>query len=354
MAASEVVYHEDGSVKGVVAGVFGIGKDGRQGPRLPAGHGAARQVHVHRRGRARLARPSMLQAKLRLCCNGREPQKFGIGIEGAVAGSRREFQPGLVQHTFGWPLRQRHRRRLRSCTTSGTTTWPSASWCTSTTRTPGCRPSTSSSASRHHPSIRAYLEGGKRISYGARAITEGGFQSVPQLTFPGGVLIGYSAGFVNVPRIKGSHNAIKSRHAGRRGRLRGPAGRPGGDELTDYQDRLPEDLGDRQGAADVAQRQAAAGRKFGTFSGGVLPAGIDMVHHHAARRVLVPRARCSTARPDAESTGLAKDYRTDRLSQAGRRAQLRQAVLGVPVLDQPRRRPAGAPEAEGPDRSRSP
>ena len=164
---------------------------------------------LHRRRRARLAREGADRSASN-CDEGREPQKFGIGIKELWEVPPEKHKPGLVMHTMGWPLddetgggsfmyhfgRQSRVDRLRR---------PSR-----TTRIRTSRRSTNSSASRRIRRSARILEGGKRIAYGARAITEGGFQSVPKLTFPGGALIGCSAGFVNVPRIKGSHNAMKT------------------------------------------------------------------------------------------------------------------------------------------------
>ena len=141
---------------------------------------------------------------------GREPQKFGIGIKELWQVKPENHKQGLVQHSFGWPLGNEDRRRLLPVSSRATISSPSASSSTSTTRTPSSTPFEEFQRFKTHPAIRGTFEGGKRISYGARAITEGGWQSVPKLTFPGGALIGCSAGFVNVPRIKGSHNAMMS------------------------------------------------------------------------------------------------------------------------------------------------
>ena len=142
---------------------------------------------------------------------GREPQKFGIGLKELWKVAPEKHQPGLVQHSFGWPLDNSHRRRLVPLPSRG----PAG-------RSVGFVVHLNYSnpvrlAVRRVPALQARIrwcaptfEGGKRISYGARAITEGGWQSVPKLTFPGGALIGCAAGFVNVPRIKGIHNAMLS------------------------------------------------------------------------------------------------------------------------------------------------
>ena len=209
-AAAEVLYNEDGSVKGVVAGDLGVGKDGSTRPTYQPGMELhAKYTLIAEGARGSLAK--MLMAKFDLRA-GVDPQKFGIGIKELwqVAPDAASSQ-GLVRaHRRAGRSTRDRRRRLVHVSLRRQPTSPSASWCTSTTRTRTSRRSTSSSASRPIPTSPSTSKGGKRLAYGARAINEGGLQSVPKLTFPGGALIGCSAGFVNVPRIKGSHNAIKT------------------------------------------------------------------------------------------------------------------------------------------------
>ena len=122
-----------------------------------------------------------------------------------------------------------------SCTISATTSFPSASWCISSYENPYLSPFDEFQRFKTHPDVAKYLQGGKRLAYGSRAINEGGVQSVPKLTFPGGALIGCSAGFVNLPRIKGSHNAIKSGMLAAEAAFEAlAAGKTGGDELIAY------------------------------------------------------------------------------------------------------------------------
>jgi len=207
MAASEVVYHDNGAVKGVVAGVFGIGKDGEHKPDYQPGlelH--AKYTLIAEGARGSLAK--QLQAKFNLT-EGKEPQKYGLGLKELWQVPEENFHPGLVQHTVGWPL--------DSKTGGGSFMYHFGDRYVAVGfvvhlnyANPWISPFDEFQRVKHHPSIRRYLEGGRRIAYGARAITEGGFQSVPALAFPGGALIGCSAGFVNLPRIKGSHNAMKT------------------------------------------------------------------------------------------------------------------------------------------------
>ena len=206
-AASDLVYREDGSVKGVVVGVVGIGKDGQPKPDFQPGmelHG--KYVFVAEGVRGSLAKVLINKFDL---AKGKEPQKFGIGIKEIWQVPDANFQKGLVEHSFGWPLDDK---------TGGGSfmyhfdeNYVAVGYVVHLNyKNPWLSPFDEFQRFKQHESIRPHLEGGKRIAYGARAITEGGWQSIPKLTFPGGVLIGCSAGFVNVPRIKGSHNAMKT------------------------------------------------------------------------------------------------------------------------------------------------
>jgi electron-transferring-flavoprotein dehydrogenase len=208
MAASHVVWEEGtGRVKGVVAGVFGIDKHGQPTGDFQPGielHG--KYVFIAEGVRGSLAKTIMARHNL---CDGAEPQKFGIGLKELWQVSPEKHRPGLAQHTTGWPLDEN---------TGGGSfmyhfgdNYVAVGYVVHLNyKNPHLSPFDEFQRFKHHPAIAEHLEGGMRISYGARAITEGGFQSVPKLAFPGGALIGCSAGFVNVPRIKGSHNAMKT------------------------------------------------------------------------------------------------------------------------------------------------
>ena len=207
MAASEVVYDEQGAMKGVVAGVFGIARDGEhKGDYQPGLELHAKYTLIAEGARGSLAK--QLQTKFELT-KGKEPQKYGIGLKEVWQVTDANFEPGLVQHTVGWPL---------DASTGGGSfmyhfgdNYVALGFVVHLNyKNPWLSPFDEFQRLKHHPSIAHYLEGGKRIAYGARAITEGGYQSVPTLTFPGGVLIGCAAGFVNFPRIKGNHNAMKT------------------------------------------------------------------------------------------------------------------------------------------------
>ena len=233
MAASHVVWDEpSGRVKGVVAGVFGIDREGRPTGEFQPGielHG--KYVFIAEGVRGSLAKTVMARHNL---CDKAEPQKFGIGIKELWQVPAEKHQPGLAQHTTGWPLDEN--------TGGGSFMYHFGDRYVAigyvvhlNYRNPYLSPFDEFQRFKHHPAISEHLEGGTRISYGARAITEGGFQSVPRLYFPGGALIGCSAGFVNVPRIKGSHNAMKTGMLAADAAFDALAAGRGGDELVEYQ-----------------------------------------------------------------------------------------------------------------------
>ena len=206
-AAAEVLYNDDGAVIGVATGDMGIGKDGKPGPNHEPGMELlGKYVLIGEGVRGSLAK--QIINKFDLSAD-REPQKFGIGIKELWQVKPENHKQGLVQHSFGWPLDMK--------TGGGTFLYHLEDNMVAVGfvihlnyKNPYLSPFEEFQRFKTHPSIKPTFEGGKRLSYGARAITEGGFQSVPKLTFPGGALIGCSAGFVNVPRIKGSHNAMLS------------------------------------------------------------------------------------------------------------------------------------------------
>ncbi len=206
-AAAEVLFNEDGSVKGVATGDMGIGKDGEKKSHYEPGielH--ARQTLFAEGCRGHLSKQPMEHFGL---CEDADPQTYGIGIKELWEIDPVKHQEGLVVHTTGWPM--------DSKTYGGSFLYHLENNQVSVGyvvgldyENPYLSPFEEFQRFKTHPEIRKFLEGGKRVSYGARAINEGGFQSIPKLTFPGGALIGCSAGFLNVPKIKGSHTAMKS------------------------------------------------------------------------------------------------------------------------------------------------
>ncbi|MDF1687764.1 MAG: electron-transferring-flavoprotein dehydrogenase [Parvibaculaceae bacterium] len=204
-AAAEVLYNEDGAVTGVATGNMGVGREGEHKDSFMQGMELRGKYTLIAEGvRGSLAKEIIRKYKLDENCS---PQKFGLGIKELWEIDPAKHKPGRVQHTQGWPL--------DNATGGGSFLYHfgenlvSVGFVTHLNyKNPYLSPFEEFQRMKTHPLIKETFEGGRRISYGARAITEGGFQSVPKLTFAGGALIGCSAGFVNLPRIKGSHNAM--------------------------------------------------------------------------------------------------------------------------------------------------
>ena len=206
-AAAEVLYHEDGSVKGVATGDMGVGRDGKQTDAYQQGMELhARYTFFAEGCRGNLGK--QLEAKFNLRKDA-DPQVYGIGLKELWEIPPEKHKPGLVVHTAGWPLdahtyggsflyhMENNQVAVGFVVGLGYTN-------------PYLSPYEEFQRYKTHASIRGFFEGGKRIAYGARAIAAGGLQSLPKLTFPGGALLGDDAGFLNASRIKGSHCAIKS------------------------------------------------------------------------------------------------------------------------------------------------
>ncbi|MCK6441710.1 electron transfer flavoprotein-ubiquinone oxidoreductase [Elstera cyanobacteriorum] len=206
-AAAEVLYDDDGAVKGIATGDMGIGRDGEQTANYQPGvelH--ARQTIFAEGCRGSLSKGLMEKFSLR---DGVDPQTYGIGIKELWEIDPAKHQAGKIIHTIGWPV--------KSDTYGGSFLYHLENnqivvgYVIGLDYTnPHLSPFEEFQRFKQHPAVRPFFEGGRRIAYGARAINEGGWQSLPKLTFPGGCLIGCAAGFLNVPKIKGSHLAMKS------------------------------------------------------------------------------------------------------------------------------------------------
>ena len=206
-AAASLTYNDAGAVTGVITGDMGVKRDGSHGPGFAPGMALLGKYVLIGEG-ARGSLTKQLIAKYRLD-DGREPAKYGIGLKELWQVKPENHKPRLVQHSFGWPLDMK--------TGGGSFLYHLEDNQVAVGfvvhlnyKNPYLAPFEEFQRFKTHPAIRKTFEGGKRISYGARAITEGGWQSVPKLSFPGGVLMGCAAGLVNLPRIKGSHNAVVS------------------------------------------------------------------------------------------------------------------------------------------------
>ena len=205
-AAAEVLFHEDGSVKGVATGDMGVARDGTYKPDYQPGM----ELHAKYTFFAEGARGSLTKEvkhifDLEADC---QPQVYGLGMKELWDIAPEKHVPGRVIHTQGWPLTEEVGGGFLYHQANGQVALGFVVGLGY--KNPHLYPFEEFQRWKQHPAIRAILEGGRRVSYGARAINEGGWQSVPTLAFPGGALIGCSAGFVNVPRIKGSHTAMKS------------------------------------------------------------------------------------------------------------------------------------------------
>lgn len=232
-AAAEVLYGEDGAVKGVATGDMGIGKDGQKKDTYTEGMELHAKYTLIAEG-ARGSLTKMLFAKFDLRA-GVDPQKFGIGVKELWQADPANFKKGLVVHSQGWPLSETGSQGGSFMYHFGDNLVSIGFVVHLNYENPYLSPFDEFQRFKTHPEVAKYLKGGKRLVYGSRAINEGGLQSIPKLTFPGGALIGCSAGFVNLPRIKGSHNAIKSGMLGAEAAFDAlVAGKTGGDELNAY------------------------------------------------------------------------------------------------------------------------
>jgi electron-transferring-flavoprotein dehydrogenase len=310
-AATEVLY-ENGVVAGIATGDMGIGKEGK--PKANFTHGMelrAKYTLFAEGARGSLSKILLAKFGLDAAC---DPQKFGIGLKELWQVAPDKHRRGLVQHTFGWPL--------DNSTGGGSFLYHLDDNLVSVGfvvhlnyRNPYLSPFEEFQRFKTHPLVRATFEGGKRLSYGARALTEGGYQSVPKLVFPGGALIGCAAGFMNVPRIKGSHNAMLSGMMAAEHVAAALAAGRARDELTDYEGTWrASDIG-----RDLWRVRNAKPlwSKFGTMLG-IAAGGLDMWANTLGLSLfgtvglgkrdfetLLPAARCSPipyAKPDGKVT----------------------------------------------------
>ncbi len=271
MAASKPLWRADGSLKGVVVGEVGIGKDGAKTDRYQPGMAlCGKYVLIAEGARGSLAK--MLIERFALDENS-EPQKYGIGLKELWEISPAKSRPGHAQHSFGWPL--------GDAVGGGSFLYHYKDNTIAlgfvvhlNYKNPYIYPYAEFQKFKTHPEIADLLEGGKRIAYGARAITEGGYQCVPKLVFPGGALIGCAAGFVNVPRIKGNHNAMLTGMMAADAAFDAIAGGRAGDELDAY--RAAYDASPVKRELKKARNAKPLWSKFGTLIGGIALSGADL------------------------------------------------------------------------------
>ena len=232
--AAETLHADDGSVRGVATGDMGVGRDGRPKANFEPGvELLARQTLFAEGCRGHLTKTLAERFSLR---EGVDPQTYGIGIKELWEVAPARHQPGLIVHSVGWPMDR--------STYGGSFLYHLDDHQVAVGfvigldyRNPHLSPFDEFQRFKTHPALRPTFEGGRRIAYGARAINEGGFQAIPKLTFPGGMLVGCAAGFVNVPKIKGTHTAMKSGMTAAEAVFDALEG-GGAREVTDYPRRL--------------------------------------------------------------------------------------------------------------------
>ena len=263
-AAAEILYHDDGSVKGVATGDMGIARDGTRKPDWQPGL----ELHAKYTFFAEGVRGHLSKQIIRTfdLAKDSQPQVYGLGIKELWDIPAENHVPGRVIHTQGWPLSETRGsngggflyHQANGQVALGFVTWLNYS-------NPYLSPFHEMQRWKTHPAIAAILKGGKRVSYGARAINDGGWQSVPKLTFPGGVLVGCSAGFLNVPRIKGIHTAMKSGMMAAEAAFTAVRDGRTGDELTAYSAAYEASwvYGELRGVRNVVPLV----KKFGDFVG---------------------------------------------------------------------------------------
>nr|WP_237065871.1 electron transfer flavoprotein-ubiquinone oxidoreductase [Microbulbifer guangxiensis] len=234
-AAAEVLYNEDGSVKGIATGDMGVSANGEQKDSYMPGMELHAKYTLFAEGcRGHLGKQLISRFKLD---EGKDPQHYGIGIKEIWKVADDKHQPGLVVHTAGWPLDESGSHgggflyHLEdNQVVVGLITDLAYS-------NPHVSPFDEFQRYKHHPVIRQYLEGGQRVAYGARAITKGGLQSQPKMTFPGGLLVGDNAGTLNFAKIKGNHTAMKSGMIAAETVVEALGAERGGDELSAFADK---------------------------------------------------------------------------------------------------------------------
>jgi electron-transferring-flavoprotein dehydrogenase len=271
--AAEILYDDAGAIMGVATGDMGLDRDGAQKPDYQPGLELHARYTLFAEG-ARGHLTKRLKARFGLD-EGRDPQTYGLGLKELWDIDPAKHVPGRVVHTQGWPLSDAYGggflyHQARGQVAIGFVVGLGYS-------NPFLSPFEEFQRWKHHPAIRSVLEGGKRVSYGARAINEGGWQAVPKLVMPGAALIGCAAGFVNVPRIKGTHTAMKSAMLAAEAAAQALEADRTRDELSAYPAAL-----ETSWVAKELEAVRNAGPALGHFGNrlGTLVAGIDLWMRH--------------------------------------------------------------------------
>ncbi|WP_347266946.1 electron transfer flavoprotein-ubiquinone oxidoreductase [Paracoccus sp. (in: a-proteobacteria)] len=300
MACSQLVM--DGSrVAGVVAGEMGLNADGTPGPNYEPGMELrGKYVFIAEGVRGSLAKQLIAQYDLSA---GHEPQKFGLGMKEIWEIDPEKARPGTVTHTMGWPLGKNAGGGSFIYHLEGNQVLVGFVVHLNYAN-PHLYPYMEFQRFKHHPMVAELLQGGKRVAYGARAISEGGWQSIPKLTVPGAVLLGCSAGLVNVPRIKGNHNAMLSGIAAAEAAAAAIAAGRAGDELTDYEAELRS--GDIAADLKPVRNVKPLWSKLG-LSASLMLGGLDM--WVANLTGWNPLGTWKHGKTDAQATGKARDFK---------------------------------------------
>jgi electron-transferring-flavoprotein dehydrogenase len=295
-AATEVLYNDDGSVKGIATGDMGVAADGSEKATYQPGYELHAKYTLFAEGcRGHLGKQLISKFELDKDAS---PQHYGIGIKELWRVPEEQHQPGLVLHSAGWPL--------DNSTYGGSFMYHLEDNQVAigfviglNYKNPYLSPFDEFQRFKTHPAICKYLEGGERISYGARALNEGGLQSLPKLTFPGGALIGCEAGFLNLPKIKGSHTAMKTGMLAAEAIVEALASEQPPAELTSYETAFEQSWAYEE--LYQARNTYPAFHRWGLI-GGVIFTGIDQ---------LIFRGRMpftlEAPRPDHESLMTAKE-----------------------------------------------
>ncbi|GHD99044.1 electron transfer flavoprotein-ubiquinone oxidoreductase [Defluviimonas sp. 20V17] len=299
MSCSELVYDDKGGVKGVVAGEFGRNPDGTEGPGYEPGmelHG--KYVFLAEGVRGSLSKEVIAKYDL---SSGHEPQKFGLGMKEIWEIDPEKHREGTVTHTMGWPLGSNAGGGSFIYHLENNQVYVGFVVHLNY-RNPYLYPYMEFQRFKHHPMVAELLKGGKRVAYGARAISEGGFQSMPKMVAPGVALLGCSVGMVNVPRIKGNHNAMLSGIAAAEAAHKALAEGRSGDELTAYEAEVRG--GDIGADLKKVRNVKPMWSKWGMFPSLAL-GGLDMWTNSLGFSLFGTLGHGKT---DAAATGEAKDF----------------------------------------------
>ena len=300
MACSELVFNDDGAVKGVVAGEFGKNADGSASGSYEPGmelHG--KYVFLSEGVRGSLSKQVIEKYRLDADC---DVPKFGLGMKEIWEVKPENHNQGEVTHSMGWPMGFKQSGGSFMYHLENNQVYVGYI-IDLNYKNPHLFPYMEFQRFKHHPRISKVLNGGKRVAYGARAVTKGGFQSIPQAAFPGGAILGCSVGLVNLPRIKGNHNAMYSGIAAAEAAFDALSNNRSGDILKAYDTELREGIVGKD--LKTVRNVAPLNAKFGPLAG-LLLGGFDMWFQSFFKFSLFGTLK--HGKSDAQSTGKAVDY----------------------------------------------